>query len=103
MPRQCPCDATILQLLRTDLAGEGAVRFIEDVLRRDFDTFAEVFPGDKKVESWRRDNDLLGDIHVSIMTLLLIRQGLLCQSQGYMLRRVVMSFMYRCWDLIWHH
>lgn len=49
MSRQCPRDPTILQLLSADLAGESAIRFVEDVLRRNLDAFAKMFAGKQDV------------------------------------------------------
>lgn len=52
-----PGDAGILQLRDADLAREGAVRLVEDVLRRDLDAGAELRPARKQVEGWGRDDD----------------------------------------------
>ena len=40
MSRQRPPDPTILQLFRADLSREGAIRFVKNILRRDFDALA---------------------------------------------------------------
>lgn len=65
MARQDPSDTTILQLLRADLAGESPIRFIENVLSRNFDALAEVFAGEEEVESWWGDNNLFSTTTVS--------------------------------------
>lgn len=53
-----PCDAAVLELLRRDLAGEGAAGLVEDVLCGDLEALAEVFAGEEEVEGWRGDDDL---------------------------------------------
>lgn len=40
-----------------DLAGEGSIGLVEDILGGDFDAFAEVFAGEEEVESGRGDDD----------------------------------------------
>lgn len=57
-----PCDAAILELLRRDLAGEGAAGLVVDVLCGDLETLAEVFAGEEEVEGWRGDDDLCGGV-----------------------------------------
>lgn len=52
-----PRDRAILQLIDADLAREGAVRLVEDVLRRDFDALAEVLAAEEEVEAWWGDDD----------------------------------------------
>lgn len=59
MPRQCPSNATILQLLRTNLAGEGTIGLVKNILCRDFDALAEVFAGKEEIESCWGDDNLL--------------------------------------------
>jgi hypothetical protein len=53
-----PCDAAVLELVGRDLASEGAAGLVKDVLRSDLEAFTKVFAGQKKVESWRGDDDL---------------------------------------------
>jgi hypothetical protein len=53
-----PCDAAVLELVDRDLACEGAVGLVEDVLRRDFEAFAEVLAGEEEVEGWGCNDDL---------------------------------------------
>lgn len=55
-----PCDAAILELLRRDLAGEGAAGLVEDVLGSDLEALAQVLAGEEEVERWRSDDDLCG-------------------------------------------
>jgi len=52
-----PRNRAILQLIDADLAREGAVRLVEDVLRRDFDALAEVLAAEEEVEGWWGDDD----------------------------------------------
>jgi hypothetical protein len=44
-------------LVDADLAGEGAVGLVEDVLCSNFEACAEVFAGEEEVEGWRGDDD----------------------------------------------
>jgi len=53
-----PRDVAVLELLGADLAREGAVALIEDVLGGDFDAAAEVLTCEEEVEGWRGDDDL---------------------------------------------
>lgn len=57
VPEERPGDVGVFQLCDTDLAREGAVRLVEDVLRRYFDAWAEMFAGEEEVEGWRGDDD----------------------------------------------
>jgi len=56
--KDSPGDAAVLELLSRDLAGEGTVRLVEDVLRRDLDALAEVLACEKEVEGWWCDDNL---------------------------------------------
>ena len=58
MTKDSPGDAAVLELLSRDLAGEGTVRLVEDVLRRDLNTLAEVLACEEEVERWWCDDDL---------------------------------------------
>jgi hypothetical protein len=53
-----PCDAAVLELVCADLAGEGTAGLVEDVLRGDFETGAQVLAGEEEVEGWGGDDDL---------------------------------------------
>jgi hypothetical protein len=53
-----PCDVTVLELGDRDLAGEGAVGLVEDVLGGDLDLGAEVLAGKEEVERGGSDDDL---------------------------------------------
>jgi hypothetical protein len=53
---QRPCDTAIFELRDGDLAGEGAVRLVEDVLRGHFDGWGKVFTCEEEVERWRGDH-----------------------------------------------
>jgi hypothetical protein len=53
-----PCYAAVLELVNADLAREGAVGLVEDVLGGDFNALAEMFAGKEEVKGWRGDNDL---------------------------------------------
>ena len=53
-----PRDAAVLELVRGDLAREGARWLVEDVLRGDFEAGAEVLAREEKVEGGWGDDDL---------------------------------------------
>jgi hypothetical protein len=53
-----PCDAGVLELVRGGLAREGAAGLVEDVLRGDFEAFAEVLARQGQVDGWGCDDDL---------------------------------------------
>lgn len=55
-----PCDTAVLELVRADLACEGAGRLVEDVLRGDFEAGAQVLAGEEEVEGGWGDDDLCG-------------------------------------------
>ena len=57
MAQHGPRDVAVLELGDGDFAREGAVGSVEDVLRRDFDAFAEVLAGEQEVEGGRGDDD----------------------------------------------
>ncbi len=56
MAKNGPGDTAVLELLGRDLAGEGTVGLVEDVLCSDLEARAQVFACEKEVES-RRSND----------------------------------------------
>lgn len=58
VPGERPANATVLQLLRADLARKRSVRLVEHVLRRHLNALAEVFAREEQVESRRGDDDL---------------------------------------------
>jgi hypothetical protein len=53
-----PCDASVLELVRGDFAGEGAAGLVVDVLRGDFEAIAEVLARQGQVDGWGCDDDL---------------------------------------------
>jgi hypothetical protein len=53
-----PGDAAVLELVDADLACEGAVGLVEDVLGGDFDAFAEVLAGEEEIERGWGDDDI---------------------------------------------
>jgi hypothetical protein len=53
-----PFDPGVLELLRDYLSRVRARSFVEDVLRRDFDVFAQELLREEEVECGGRDNDL---------------------------------------------
>lgn len=53
-----PGDATVLELVGGDLAGESTAGLVEDVLCGDFEALAEVLACEEEVESWWGDDDL---------------------------------------------
>lgn len=55
-----PGDAGVLELADADLAGEGAVGLVEDVLGGDLDVLAKEVAGEEEVEGGRGDDDLCG-------------------------------------------
>lgn len=57
MADERPGNLAIPQLRNTDLAREGAIRLIEDVLGRDLDALAEMLAAEKEVEGGRGDDD----------------------------------------------
>lgn len=57
MPRQRPSNLAVCELGGGNLAGEGAVRLVEDVLAADFDAGGEMFADEKEVEVGRCDDD----------------------------------------------
>ena len=58
MSQQCPLDLSLLELCNTDLAGEGAVGLIEDILGAYANFFADMLAGEEEVEGGRGDDDL---------------------------------------------
>lgn len=56
MPEKCPSNATVFELGDGDLAGEGAVRLVEYVLRGDLDGRGEMLASEEKVECWGGDH-----------------------------------------------
>lgn len=57
VPQQRPGDVAVLQLLDGDLAGEGAVGPVEDILGRNFDGGVKVFAGQEEEEGRWGDDD----------------------------------------------
>lgn len=57
---QGPADVGVLELGGGDLAGEGALVLVEDVLGSDLDLLAELRACEKEVEGRRGDDDLCG-------------------------------------------
>lgn len=55
---QGPADVGVLKLGGGDLAGEGALVLVVDVLGSDLDLLAELRAGEKEVECGRGDDDL---------------------------------------------
>lgn len=53
-----PVDVVVLELGNGDLAGEGTVRLVEDVLGSDLDVVLDGLLDERKVEGGRRDDDL---------------------------------------------
>jgi hypothetical protein len=53
-----PGDAGVLELLDGDLAGEGTVGLIVDILRGDFNIVVEILADEEKEEGRRRHDDL---------------------------------------------
>lgn len=58
MAQDDPVGANVLDLLDRDLASEGAVGLVVDVLRGDADFAAEEVAGVGEVEGWWGDDDL---------------------------------------------
>jgi hypothetical protein len=57
-----PRDAAVLELIRADLACEGAGWLVEDVLRGDFEARAQVLAREEEVEGGWGDDDLCGTV-----------------------------------------
>lgn len=64
-----PGDVGVLELLDGDLAGEGAVGLVEDVLRGDLDALAGVLAGEEEVEGGRGDDDLGVGVDLGVVEL----------------------------------
>ena len=58
VPDERPLDPRVGQLACRDLAGEGAVGPVEDVLRRDLEAGAEVLAREEEVQGGRSDDNL---------------------------------------------
>lgn len=65
--RQGPGDSAILQLLCTDLACEGAIGLIENVLGGHFDALAKGLSSRQEVKSWWSDYDLYETSFINAM------------------------------------
>jgi hypothetical protein len=61
-----PCDATVFELINADLASEGAVGLIEDVLGCYFEAFTEMFASEEEIEGWWGDDNLCCGVLVCI-------------------------------------
>jgi hypothetical protein len=57
-----PRYAGVFELVDGDLAREGAVGLVEDILGCYLKAFAEVFASEKEVERWRSDDNLYSTI-----------------------------------------
>jgi hypothetical protein len=55
-----PGDGRVFELVDGDLAGEGSVGLVEDILGSDLKAGAEVLAGEEEVERWWGNNNLLG-------------------------------------------
>lgn len=55
--KEGPGDVGVFELVDRDLAGEGAVGAVENVLGGDFDGGVQVFAGEEEVEGWWGDDD----------------------------------------------
>jgi hypothetical protein len=58
VPEKGPGDVAVFELVDRDLAGEGSVGLVEDILGRNLDARLEVLAGEEEVESWGCDDDL---------------------------------------------
>ena len=58
MPEESPGDVAVSELVNGNLAGEGTIGLVEDVLGCDFDAGIEVLAGEEEVEGWWCNNDL---------------------------------------------
>ena len=65
-----PRNLAIFQLIDTDLARKCTVRLVKDVLRRDFDTLAEVLAAEEEVERRWSNHNLCGSRSVGRAPLL---------------------------------
>jgi hypothetical protein len=65
-----PGDVAVLELVDRDLASEGAVGLVEDVLRSDFDAGAEVLPDQEEVERGRSDDNLGVGVQLGLVQVL---------------------------------
>ena len=58
MTKEGPCDITIFKLVDGDLAGEGSIGLVEDILGRNLDARLEVLTGEEEIECWGCDDNL---------------------------------------------
>jgi hypothetical protein len=65
-----PGDVAVLELGDRDLAREGAVGLVEDVLGRDFETGAEVLADEEEVDGRGGDDDLCVGVEVGLVEVL---------------------------------
>jgi hypothetical protein len=66
---ESPGDVRVLELGDGDLAGEGAVGLVEDVLGGDLDALARVLAGEEEVEGGRGDDDLGVGVDLGVVEL----------------------------------
>jgi hypothetical protein len=66
---ESPGDVGVLELGDGDLAGEGAVGLVEDVLGGDLDALAGVLAGEEEVEGGRGDDDLGVGVDLGVVEL----------------------------------
>jgi len=66
MPQHSPSDTAILELVDADLAGEGAIGPIEDVLRGDLEAGAQVLARQQQVQGGRGDDDLCNCVRACV-------------------------------------
>ena len=58
MSKNGPGDAGILELICRNLASKGTARFIEDILRGNFEAITEKLAREREIERWRGDYNL---------------------------------------------
>jgi len=66
MPQHSPGNTAILELVDADLAGEGAIGPIEDVLRGDLEAGAQVLARQEQIQGGRGDDDLCNCVRVFV-------------------------------------
>lgn len=89
-----PGDVGVLELRNGDLAGEGTVGLVEDVLGSDLDALAGVLAGEEEVEGGRGDDDLGVGVDLGVVELV---DNVLDRLNGAVpVRRAAVSYAVAC-------
>ena len=63
MAQHRPGDTAVFQLCDADLAREGPIRLVEDILSGHLDALVQVFASKEEVEGGRRDDNLFEHVN----------------------------------------